>query len=334
MLSRDSRSKARLLPEAIRIICAPGARACGGSDRGAKAGISKYLAPTRGKMRKVRELPQRGFVCDPTIKMHKTRISFEPTCLDTVSANRTPRFEKSLPRDRRWKAGPTSGPIRPLRAPGTRGGWGRARGARRGFARRDAPREIPEIPDPPPRTAPFAHPPTSPIPLPGRVPQPFLPIAVENCLKEIALRGRSHAPPGALSPNSTPRVRPASAAVSPAPAGRCAQAGGNGGGLARLGRYFPGCCPHGPCPARARPAPSHTHTGIFEGWAAARDLQRIPGITGSPAPPARVSRCSYGGRAQHVFGKDRIRIFPKTCLTTPRPPRTPAGPAPGGPSSR
>eukprot|EP00661_Eupelagonemidae_sp_cell13_P013431 gene13431-biopygen12555 len=55
------------------------------------------------------------------------------------------------------KAGPTSGPIRPLRAPGPRGGWRRTRGARRGFARRDAPRKSPEIPDPPPPPPP--HPP-------------------------------------------------------------------------------------------------------------------------------------------------------------------------------
>eukprot|EP00661_Eupelagonemidae_sp_cell13_P020066 gene20066-biopygen23532 len=50
---RDRRWKARLHPEAIRIICAPGARAGCGPDRGAKAGIPRSLAPTRDKLRKV-----------------------------------------------------------------------------------------------------------------------------------------------------------------------------------------------------------------------------------------------------------------------------------------
>eukprot|EP00661_Eupelagonemidae_sp_cell13_P010294 gene10294-biopygen9325 len=50
----------RLLPEGIRIICAPGARACGGSDRGAKAGIPRHLAPTCDKMRKVRNCQKRA----------------------------------------------------------------------------------------------------------------------------------------------------------------------------------------------------------------------------------------------------------------------------------
>eukprot|EP00661_Eupelagonemidae_sp_cell13_P016288 gene16288-biopygen17244 len=50
--------------------------------------------------------------------------SLSKDSVDTVSANRTPRMNLRVPRDRRWKAGPTSGPIRPLRAPGPRGGWG------------------------------------------------------------------------------------------------------------------------------------------------------------------------------------------------------------------
>eukprot|EP00661_Eupelagonemidae_sp_cell13_P015990 gene15990-biopygen8212 len=41
-------------------------------------------------------------------------------------------------------------PSDPLRAPSPRAVWGRTRGARYGFARRDTPRTIPEVPDPPP----------------------------------------------------------------------------------------------------------------------------------------------------------------------------------------
>eukprot|EP00661_Eupelagonemidae_sp_cell13_P024198 gene24198-biopygen19400 len=74
-VSRDIRWEARLLPEAIRIICAPGARACGGPDRGAKAGIPRSVAPTRDKMRKVRKLQKNtGFVRDSTTKMPKKYI--------------------------------------------------------------------------------------------------------------------------------------------------------------------------------------------------------------------------------------------------------------------
>eukprot|EP00661_Eupelagonemidae_sp_cell13_P013140 gene13140-biopygen17002 len=64
--------KAGLLPEAIRIICAPS-----GPDRGAKAGIPRALLPPVTKCEK----------CEN----RQTRIC----------------------RDRRWKAGPTSGPTPP-----------------------------------------------------------------------------------------------------------------------------------------------------------------------------------------------------------------------------
>eukprot|EP00661_Eupelagonemidae_sp_cell13_P011611 gene11611-biopygen6377 len=70
-------------------------------------------------------------------------------CLtSTVSANRAPWLDNRVSRYSRWE---TSQPplIRPLRAPGPRAAWGRARGARRGFARRDRPREIPKFPTPP-----------------------------------------------------------------------------------------------------------------------------------------------------------------------------------------
>eukprot|EP00661_Eupelagonemidae_sp_cell13_P022550 gene22550-biopygen20752 len=60
-VSRDSRWKDRLLPEAIRMICTPGARACGGPDRGAKAGIPRWrrdrrwkAGPTSGSIRPLR----------------------------------------------------------------------------------------------------------------------------------------------------------------------------------------------------------------------------------------------------------------------------------------
>eukprot|EP00661_Eupelagonemidae_sp_cell13_P002265 gene2265-biopygen4957 len=48
-------------------------------------------------------------------------------------------------RDRRWKAGPTSGPIRHLRAPGPRAARGQMRGARRGIPAQKSAPEIPVI---------------------------------------------------------------------------------------------------------------------------------------------------------------------------------------------
>eukprot|EP00661_Eupelagonemidae_sp_cell13_P005970 gene5970-biopygen11810 len=63
---------------------------------------------------------------------------------------RVPSFPHRTPimvsRDSRWETRPT---LRSIRAPGPRAAWGRARGTRRGFARRDAPREIPKFPPPP-----------------------------------------------------------------------------------------------------------------------------------------------------------------------------------------
>eukprot|EP00661_Eupelagonemidae_sp_cell13_P016934 gene16934-biopygen5306 len=91
-VSRDSRWKTRLLPEAIRIIGPHLARACGGSDRGAKA-------RDRGGLRKV----------GPDTVVEK---------LDQPPV-------------------PSAPSARPGRAPG----GGRTRDARRGFARRDAPRK-------------------------------------------------------------------------------------------------------------------------------------------------------------------------------------------------
>eukprot|EP00661_Eupelagonemidae_sp_cell13_P025696 gene25696-biopygen1479 len=52
-----------------------------------------------------------------------------PTPGTKMKRKHWPRLEKRVRRDSRWKAGQTSGLIRPLRAPGPRGGWGRTRGA-------------------------------------------------------------------------------------------------------------------------------------------------------------------------------------------------------------
>eukprot|EP00661_Eupelagonemidae_sp_cell13_P023054 gene23054-biopygen19298 len=78
------------------------------------------------------------------------RDSFESTCLDRVSANWTSRFElQGVPRYRRWKPGPTSRPIRPIRAPGPRAAWADARRDTRICAPGCTP-ENPIFPTPPP----------------------------------------------------------------------------------------------------------------------------------------------------------------------------------------
>eukprot|EP00661_Eupelagonemidae_sp_cell13_P016113 gene16113-biopygen20245 len=115
-------------PEAIRIICVPGACACGGSDRGAKAGIPKSFAPTCDNMQKnAKYRKNTESVRDPTTRCRfclNLRAEKARSCL--IRRFRQPERATSgkVHRDSRWEAGPTSGPI--LRA----GGGGRAaRGA-------------------------------------------------------------------------------------------------------------------------------------------------------------------------------------------------------------
>eukprot|EP00661_Eupelagonemidae_sp_cell13_P016022 gene16022-biopygen21760 len=70
--------------------------------------------------------PPAGFTDETADRstFQKMWASFESTCLDTVSANWTSRFELGMSQYRRWKAGPTSRPIRPIHAPGPRVAWG------------------------------------------------------------------------------------------------------------------------------------------------------------------------------------------------------------------
>eukprot|EP00661_Eupelagonemidae_sp_cell13_P010503 gene10503-biopygen22822 len=124
----------------VSFACPERGGACGGSDRGAKAGIPRSLAPTRDKMRKLRNCQKREFDTCIHDQIVKKYAFFESTCLDTVSANRTPRMKmerKGAPRPslESWTNLRSHPP--PPRAPGPPAGWGRTRGARRGFARRE-----------------------------------------------------------------------------------------------------------------------------------------------------------------------------------------------------
>eukprot|EP00661_Eupelagonemidae_sp_cell13_P024117 gene24117-biopygen1326 len=133
---RDSRWKARLLPGAIRIICAPGARAGCGPDRGTKAGNPRKHLPNSGEYR-----GEGAHLKHPAYRKH---LCIEYGIFGVSS-------EVGVRRGRRWKAGPTSGPIRPSARPGRApGGDGRAaRGADLRAGMRAG--ESRKFPTPPPR---------------------------------------------------------------------------------------------------------------------------------------------------------------------------------------